>query len=109
MIIITGENVFVILSVDDFKENLYGFMQQDALETLYETLTSLLPKDIIIDLEDMYDSVFVTKVIDLDIECIKRPTKYGRTVNIFPKYIEHVLVSQKAYKEKLNNMSITVV
>lgn len=109
MIIITGENVFVIQSVDDFKENLYGFMQQDALEALYNTLTSLLPKDVIIDLEDMYDSIFITKTIDLDIKCIKVPTKYGRTVNIFPKYIEHVIVSQKTYMEKLNNMSITVV
>lgn len=109
MIIITGENVFIIQSVDDFKEHLYGFMQQDALEALYNTLTSLLPKDVIIDLKDMYDSVFVTKEITLDIECIKVPTKYGRIVNIFPKYIDHVIVSQKAYKEKLNNMSITVV
>lgn len=109
MTIITQENIYKIKTRKDFKEKLYGFLQQDSLEVLYKILIKELGKDIIIDLKDLYDSVFVTRIPIDDIPCIKTKTKYGRTVHVLYKYIEHVRSSQEDYKRTLNSMRLTTV
>lgn len=109
MVVLTQENIFYIKSIDDFKENLYGFLQQDALETLYVFILRYLGKGIIIDLIDMCNYVFTTSDNSLDIDCYKIKTKYGRTLNIMKSYVDKVKNSQDEYRKKLNDMSITVV
>lgn len=108
MKILTQEKILEINNVQDFKDKLYGFLQQDSLEALYEVLIDKLTSDTIIDLRDMSDSVYVTQE-PMDIDAIVVTTKYGRTLSVLRKFLEHTKHSQNDYEVTLNSMSITTV
>lgn len=108
MKILTQEKVLEVNNVQEFKDKLYGFLQQDSLEALYEVLVDQLTSDTIIDLRDMGDSVYVTQK-PMDIDAIVVTTKYGRTLSVLRKFLVHTKHSQNDYEVTLNSMSITTV